>query len=157
MSAAYRIEPLSGHAREGFASGSQALDAYFRERVSQDVRRRVCACFVAVGDDGAPAGFYTLAATSLLLDGLDAARRRRLPRYPLVPAVLLGRLAVSLAHQGRRLGAALVADALIRARASDVMAYAMVVEAKDEEAARFYEHLEFMRLADAPWRLFRPL
>ncbi len=157
MSGDYRIERLAAHDRSGFTSGSAILDRYFREGVAQDMRRRVAGCYIAVGPAGDVAGFYTIAATSVLLDGLPPERQKKLPRYPLVPAVLLGRLAVSTAHQGKRLGSALVADALIRSSASELVAHLMVVHAKDEAAAAFYEHLEFTRLRTDPRRLVRPL
>ncbi len=153
----YRIELLGKHARGQFECGSPDLDNYLQERASQDMRRRVASCFVALDDTGAVAGYYTLAATSLVLDQLSHERAKRLPRYPAVPAVLLGRLAVALTHQGHRLGGALVADALMRAARSEVMAYALVVDAKDEAAARFYSHLGFERLGDDPRRLIRGL
>ena len=153
----FRIEALRRQDRKAFASGSPELNAYLQTRAAQDMRRRVASCFVAVDDANVVAGFYTLAATSLVLDGLSADHARRLPRYPSVPAVLLGRLAVDLKHQGQRLGGALVADALLRAARSEVMAYAMVVDAKDEPAARFYAHLGFERLVDDQLRLIRGL
>jgi hypothetical protein len=95
MSGGYRIEPLADHDRKTFISGSESLDRYFREGVTQDMRRRVANCFVAIGLENDVAGFYTLAATSVLLDVLAPDRRKKLPRYPLVPAILLGRLAVA--------------------------------------------------------------
>lgn len=146
MSGGYRVEQLAGHDRKSFTSGSADLDRYFREAVGQDLRRRLATCFVAVDPQGNVAGFYTLAGTSVLLDGLPPDRVRKLPRCPLVPAILLGRLALARAHQGKRLGGALVADAVLRARASGIGAHLMVVDAKDEAAARFYEHLDFVRL-----------
>ena len=154
---AYRIELLGAHDRSAFVSGSDALDRYLREQAKQDMRRRVASCFVAVDDDGVIAGYYTIAATSLIIDKLSAERIKRLPRYPSIPAVLLGRLAVAQAHQGKRLGGALVADALLRATRAEVMAYAMVVDAKDEQAANFYEHLGFERLGDDRRKLIRSL
>lgn len=153
----YRIELLSKHDRSTFASGSDELDRYLRERAAQDMRRRVASCFVAVDDGGTIAGFYTIAATSLVLDLIPAGRARHLPRYPSIPAVLLGRLAVALTHQGKRLGGALVADALLRARRAEVMAFTMVVEAKDDPAARFYQHLGFESLETNRRMLIRPL
>ncbi len=153
----YRIELLGKQDRKTFTSGSPELDAYLQTRASQDMRRRVASCFVAVGGAGAVAGFYTLAATSLLLDLLSDDQARRLPRYPAVPAILLGRLAIDAAHQGKRLGSALVADVLIRASRSEVMAYAMVVDAKDEAAAQFYQHLGFERLGEDRQRLIRAI
>jgi GNAT superfamily N-acetyltransferase len=153
----YRIEPLAKQDRATFASGSEELDRYLRERATQDVRRRIASCFVAIDEDGSIAGFYRIAATSLVIDLLSADRARRLPRYPSIPAVLLGRLAVYRKHHGQRLGGALVADALLRATRAEVMAYAMVVEAKDERAASFYEHLGFERLVDDRRKLIRSL
>ena len=153
----YRIELLGKHTRSEFACGSVELDTYLQTRATQDMRRRVASCFVALDENDAIAGYYTLAATSLAFGQLSDKRARRLPRYPTIPAVLLGRLAVGLPHQGRRLGGALVADALLRASRSEVMAYAMVVDAKDQSAARFYAHLGFERLGDDRQRLVRAL
>lgn len=153
----FRIEPLAGHDRKAFRSGSEPLDSYFRERVGQDIRRRLAACFVAVGEDDAVAGFYTLAATSLVFGDLPEARARKLPHYPVIPAVLLGRLAIDAGHQGKRLGSALVADALLRAARAEIAAYAMVVDAKDDSAASFYRHLGFESLPDDARRLLLPL
>jgi GNAT superfamily N-acetyltransferase len=152
---AYVVESLAQHDRRTFNCGSPDLDRYFREQVGQDVRRRVAACFVAVASDGAIAGFYTLAATSLAFDSLSLERAKRMPRYPVLPAILLGRLAVSTAHRGLGLGAALVADAIQRATGSDVIGFAMVVEAKDAAAEQFYTHLGFEPLAER--RLIRRL
>ena len=154
---AYRIALLGAQDRSAFVSGSDALDRYLREQAKQDMRRRVASCFVAVDNEGIIAGYYTIAATSLILDTLSAEHIKRLPRYPSIPAVLLGRLAVALSHQGKRLGGALVADALMRSTRAEVMAYATVVDAKDAQAVRFYEHLGFERLGDDRRRLIRSL
>ena len=153
----YRIELLGAQDRSAFASGSDVLDRYLQQQAKQDMRRRVASCFVAVDAAGEIAGFYTIAASSLVLDLLPAEQAKRLPRYPTVPAVLLGRLAVAQAHQGKRLGGALVADALLRASRAEVMAYAMIVDAKDDAAVRFYQHLGFARLDDDQRRLIRSL
>jgi len=152
----YRIEVLGDQDRAGFTSGSEALDRYFRFQVSQDVRRRVASCFVALDEAGLVSGYYTIATAAVALDALPPARAKKLPRYASVPAVLLGRLAVATAHQGKQLGAVLVADALMRARRLEIAAYALLVDAKDDTAARFYEHLGFERFGDAR-RLFHPL
>lgn len=153
----FRIEPLGKHDRKHFVCGSVELERYFRERVTQDVKRRLAYCFVAIDDDGSIAGFYTLAATSIALDRLSPERVKHLPRYPVVPAVLLGRLAVATAHQGKRLGGALVVDALLRSARSEIVGHLMVVDAKDEKAAAFYAHMGFERLRDDGRRLIRRL
>ena len=154
----YRILPLAKQSRDGFTCGSAPLDRYFREQVTQDIRRRIASCFVATAaDTDEIAGFYTLAATSLAFDRLAPERAKKLPRYPVVPAILLGRLAVATAYQGKQLGAALVADALLRSTRSDVVGHLMVVDAKDDAAVQFYERLGFERLIDDPSRLIRAL
>jgi ribosomal protein S18 acetylase RimI-like enzyme len=154
----YRITPLDPDVvRQGFCSGVVPLDRYFRERVSQDVRRRITSCFVALSPDGRIAGFYTLAAASVMLTDLPEPLARKLPRYPTVPAIRMGRLAVDRAARNRGLGAALLADALSRSIDSGVAAFALVVDAKDEAATAFYRYHGFVPLADSPRTLFLPL
>ncbi len=145
------------HDRKLFDSGSNPLDRYLREQVSQDIRRRVAACFVAVTDDQRVAGYYTLASASAPLGDLPEDTARKLPRYPTVPAVRMGRLAVERAFKGKGLGGALLADALQRASQSEIAAFALIVDAKDEGAAAFYRHHGFVAFPSATLRLFLPL
>jgi GNAT superfamily N-acetyltransferase len=157
VSRPFRVEQLnSRHDRTSFACGSPPLDRYIREQATQDVRRRVAKCFVAVeGDAARIAGFYTLAAANIPLEALPDEIKRRLPRYPTVPVVRIGRLAVDQAHRGKKLGAALLSDALLRSLNSDIGAFALIVDAKDEQAEAFYIHHGFVSFA--PRQLFLPL
>ena len=165
--APFLLAPLdsAAHDRSAFDSAAPALNRYLCEQATQDMRRRVAACFVAlargpeqpVAAIAAIAGYYTLAAASVLLDDLPASVRRQLPRYPTVPAVRMGRLAVDQRFQGQGLGAALLADALERAARAEIAAYALVVDAKDAAAAAFYRHHGFIALPDAALTLFLPL
>ncbi len=159
MAETFRIEPLSGeHDRSNFLSGSDALDRYFREHASQDIKRRIATCFVAISNDTQEvAGYYTLTATSIALSGLSAEIVKKLPRYPVVPAVLLGRLAVTRSCQGRGLGSVLLADALKRTSRAEFGVFAMVVDAKDKAAQRFYEHHGFTLLPGEDRRLCLPI
>ena len=143
--------------RSQFTSGSEPLDRYFQQQVTQDIRRRVTACFVAVDRNDHIAGYYTLASASVPLTDLPATLAKKLPRYPSVPTVRMGRLAVDQTFKGQGLGAALLADALYRARHSEIAAYALVVDAKDDIAAAFYRHHGFIALPDAALTLFLPL
>ena len=155
----YRIEPLSGdHDRAAFTSGSAPLDRYFQMQASQDVRRRIATCFVAVSrETGALAGFYTLTATSIALSAMSPAIVKKLPRYPVVPAALLGRLAIAQSHRGRGLGGVLLADALARSARTELGVFAMLVDAKDEAAQHFYEHYGFTLLPGENRRLYLPI
>lgn len=147
----------NSHDRTSFKCGSEVLDRYFSEQVSQDIRRRVASCFVALNADERIAGFYTLAAASLLLLALPEALARKLPRYPTVRAVRVGRLAVRQDFKGQGLGGALLADALDRAMGSDIAAYALVVDAKDDSAAALYQHHGLIALPSQARTLFLPL
>lgn len=150
-----RLQDL--HQRRGFSSGSEALDSYFHQQVSQDVRRRVTACYVALTPEQRIAGYYTLASAALLLSELPPSVGKKLPRYPSVPAVRLGRLAVDLDFKGNGLGGALLADALGRALRAEIAAFALIVDAKDESATAFYRHHGLTALPGQPMRLFLPL
>lgn len=158
MSQAFRIEALaSTHDRQNFSSGVDPLDRYLRELATQDIKRRVSNCFVALNDADTIAGFYTFAATSLPMTELSAEDARRLPRYALLPAGLIGRLAIDRRFQGRGLGGALIMDAAARAARADQANFALIVDAKDEAAIAFYERLQFRRFASRPTSLFLPL
>jgi GNAT superfamily N-acetyltransferase len=118
------------------------------------MRRDVAACFAARDREGGWVGYYTLSSASVAVMDLPREIARKLPRYPSVPAVLLGRLAVDRNHQGVGLGGALVVDALRRCLKSQIAAYALVVEAVDGDAIGFYAHLGFTRFPESPHRLF---
>ncbi len=154
--AAIRIEPLAaGHDRGAFSCGVAPLDRYLREQAGQDARRRVAAPFVASADGVKVLGFYTLSATSIQLAEVPDALAKKLPRYPRLPATLLGRLATDLSARGVGLGRFLLVDAIMRAVRSEIASFALVLDAKDEAAASFYERESFIRLPGKPIRLLR--
>jgi GNAT superfamily N-acetyltransferase len=159
MTGSFTIEPLEpSHDRTEFTCGVDRLDRYFREQAGQDVRRRATACFVAREiATNRIAGFYTLAAAGVLLAQMPVRLAKRLPRYPAVPVARLGRLAVADAWHGRKLGGALLWDAVERASRSEVAVYALVVDAKDEQAESFYLHHGFVPFGDTPGTLILPL
>jgi Acetyltransferase (GNAT) family len=135
----------------------EPLDRSFRVQAGQDSRRRVPSCFVLMSTEGTPAGYYPLSAASIALTDLPPELAKRLPRYPGVPATLMGRLAVDRGQRGPRLGELLLFDAFSRTLRSEIASYALVVDAKDDTAQAFYEHYRFLRLTGAGRRLFLPL
>ena len=146
------------HDRKGFDCGVDALNTYLTRQANQDIRRKVSACFVATDtDSGQVAGYYTLSASSVPLTDLPDDVTRKLPRYVSVPAARLGRLAVATDFKGKGLGGALLFDALARSIRSDLVAFAMIVDAKDDNAVAFYAHHGFLTLGDNPRALFLPL
>ena len=159
MAGPFRIEMLApNHDRKGFSCGVEALDRYFLGQASQDVRRRATACYVALESaTDKVAGYYTLAAGGIPLADMPEPIIKRLPRYLSVPVARLGRLAVDLGYQGRRLGGALLWDAMSRASRSEVAVFALAVDAKDDQAEAFYRHHGFVGFGSAPRQLILPL
>lgn len=153
----YEIESLQDrHERTAFHSSVAALDNYLQKQAGQDVKKRVAAVFVATPDSKTIAGFYTLSAHTFDLGDLPADIAKKLPRYSLLPATLLGRLAVSTNFRGMGVGEILLMDALKRAldATRQVASMAVVVDAKDDQAAAFYRRYDFLPLPSHPRRLF---
>jgi GNAT superfamily N-acetyltransferase len=159
IAAPFIVEALdASHDRASFSCGVEALDRYFWKQVTQDVRRRVTACYVALDAQGAKvAGYYTLSAAGIPLAEMPAELAKRLPRYPSVPVARLGRLAVDQAYRGRKLGSALLWDAVQRSLRSEIAVFALVVDAKDDQAGTFYRHHGFTSFGSQPRQLVLPL
>ncbi|WP_066426183.1 GNAT family N-acetyltransferase [Anabaena sp. 4-3] len=151
----YFIEPLGKHDRAAFCCGVEQLDRYLKQQAGQDARKRVAAPFVLVEKkSGSIAGYYTLSATSIKLAELPIEISKKLPKYPIVPATLLGRLAVDQNHRKKGLGEMLLMDALYRSLKNEIATTAVIVEAKDDDARSFYEHYNFIRFPNYSHRLF---
>ena len=152
----FRIEPLGDHDRTSFSCGISELDSYLHTQASQDARRKVAAPFVMVDEFRKIIGYYTLSAYGIRVAELPDRVSKKLPRYPLLPATLLGRLAISQAQKGKKLGSLLLMDALYRSlrNTSEIASIGVVAEAIDQAARDFYLHHEFMALVDHPNKLF---
>lgn len=155
------VEPLDPkiHRREEFRCESLELAEFLQKRARQEMDRQVSACFIMapVEDAGKIAGFYTLSSTSVALQDLGQDLARKLPRYPLLPATLLGRLARDLRFRGQGLGDLLMVSALSRAlkATAEVGSMAVIADAKDERAFAFYRAFGFQPLKER--RLFLPM
>lgn len=156
MTVRFVIEPLSArHERAAFSCGIEPLDRYLQTQANQDIRRNISNCFVAVAEgEISIAAYYTLAASSIPINELPAEIARRLPRYPVLPAVLIGRLAVDRHFARQSLGSALLYDAIARTMAADAAVFAIIVDAKNEIAANFYRRFGFQSFTSRPLSLF---
>ncbi|MCU1311523.1 MAG: family acetyltransferase [Candidatus Angelobacter sp.] len=156
----FRIEPLGkAHDRAAFSCGITALDNYLITQARQDVEKRVSAVFICTPDVRTVAGFYTLSQYSVNVGALPERVARKLPKYPEVPTSLLGRLAVSEQFRGQGLGEHLLIDALYRClrQSKEIASAAVVVDAKDANAASFYQHYGFIGFPGIADRLFLPM
>jgi len=157
----YLIEALGKqHDRAGFHCGMESLDLYLKTQASKDMRRKANAVFVLAPRESPKqiAGYFTLCAYALAPGTVPEAVRKHIPRYPMVSATLLGRLAVSREFQGRGLGSNLLAKALKKAftNAAQVGSSMVVVDAIDEKAADFYKAHGFIPLPES-MRLILPM
>ena len=104
-------------------------------------------------------GYYTLSAYSVGLRDLPEEQARKLPKYPNVPAAILGRLAVDNASRGQRIGEHILLDAMakILEQSTKIATYALIVDAKDAQAAAFYARYDFVAFTGNALRLFLPV
>lgn len=154
------IEPLGArHDRAAFSCGNQQLDSYLQKQAGQDLKKRAAVPFVITPDHKTIAGFYTLSQYAVDLGELPEEVSRKMPRYPMVSATLLGCLAVNERFRGQGLGERLLMDALHRALQSSkqIASAAVVVDAKDDQAAAFYRKYGFIDLPKIKKRLFLPM
>ena len=161
MPADFYFEPLNArHEREAFTCAEEPpLEQYIRTQASQDVKRKLAAVFVLTNDGRTVAGYYTLSQFSIKLDDLPSERSMKLPKYPHIPATLIGRLAVNDSHRKQRLGERLLMDALQRSFdfSTQVGSYAVVVDAKSDRVKSFYLRYGFSELPGIANRLFLPM
>jgi predicted GNAT family N-acyltransferase len=156
----YICEPLAKrHDRSEFVCDESALNDYLAKYASQDVKRKVAAVFVMVKDSNPKrvVGYYTLCATSVMLSALPANITKQLPKYPEIPAILIGRLARDQAYPG--IGSLLLSDAITRCvrSSTEIAASLIVVDSKGEQATRFYKRYGFLSLPNLPNRMFLPI
>ncbi|MGH9794380.1 MAG: GNAT family N-acetyltransferase [Candidatus Acidiferrales bacterium] len=154
----FRIETLRPqHNREAFSCGVQALDDYLHRQARQDAEKKAAVVFVLTADGHTIAGYYTLSQFSVELSAMPHEIAKQMPKYPDVPATLLGRLAVALSFRGKRLGERLLMDALERALqgSRQIASTGVALDAKDADTAAFYKRYNFIELAGS--RLFLPM
>ena len=131
------------HDRNAFDCGVLVLNDYLKKYALQNQKKHAARTYVATRANRI-VGYYSLAYGSVSLEEAPQSVRSGLPRHP-IPVILLARLAVDSTEQGRRLGAALLKDALIRTiQAAEIAGLrAMLVHAKDDFAKHFYEKFGF--------------
>ena len=150
-----RIEKLQrGHAVEGFDCGREVLNRFLIRHALQNEQAGASRTYVALAD-AEIAGYYTLVVGQVEHAAAPERLKKGLARHP-VPIMLLARLAVSRAYQGRGIGRALLKDALLRtlqaANIAGIRAFA--VHAKDDGARAFYGHFDFIESPTDPMHLF---
>ena len=155
------FEPLdSRHDRQGFTSSQASLEQFLKQQARQEMSKGVSVTYVMCQNDSLQvSGYYSLSAHSVRATDLPETLVRKLPRYPQIPALLIGRLAVDSRFQGQGLGSMLLYNVLERAWETShlIGAVAVVVDAIDESAAGFYARHDFCPFKGNPGRLYLPM
>lgn len=139
---------------EAFSCGNDDMDHWFRDQAMKDCLCGMCSCHVCVLPDRSVGGFFSLSPSAVESKNLSRGMSGGITRLP-VPAYLIGRLGVRTDLQGRGLGARMVREALsiIRELARVGGGRLVLIDAKSEELAAWYEFLGFTRLKGNPLRL----
>ena len=139
---------------DAFDCGQGALNQFLQRYALASQQAGSAQTYVCC-QDGAVLGFYSLAVGHVEPASAPPRVSKGLARHP-VPVMLLARLAVDVAHQGKGLGRALLKDALLRtAQAADIAGIrCLLVHAKDDAAQQWYESWDFERSPTDPYHLF---
>lgn len=160
-SSKYVIEHLEKrHNKNTFDCGIEALNQYLKTQAGQDIKKNVAVTYVLTQENSQEViGYYTISSIGIFTGELPEELIRKLPRYPVMPGVLLGRLAVHKKFQGKKIGALLLVDSLKRSLSisNQIGIVAVIVEAKDKQSVMFYKYHGFIELPENTHRLFLPL
>jgi ribosomal protein S18 acetylase RimI-like enzyme len=147
------------HRRKNFTCEEDSLTEYIRKQVSQDIRKRLATCFVAIDNEQNVIGYYTLTSESLGRELIPEKYLKQVPKNYNAPVILLGRLARDITTKGTGLGEYLLLDALFRSynlSNESIGAMAVVVDPINEKAVEFYEKYGFEQLPDSE-KMFLPM
>lgn len=146
------------HRKNTFNCRNEALNRYIQKQASQDIKRNLSAVYVLLDDSNTNMilGYYTLSASSILLDNMPQELSKKTGRYPLIPVTLLGRLALDIPVQCLGIGEMLLVDALKRMEkiSHQLGSMAVVVDAIDNKATAFYKRFGFTSFGDKLNQLF---
>jgi predicted GNAT family N-acyltransferase len=157
MSLSVELLDSKKHDRSTFQCGVDSLDDYIKTRASQELKKKVSTPFVLTDSpERQVMGYYCLSSYSIAFADIEVSASKKLPRYPLLPAIMLGRLAVDSGQQGKGYGDLLIADALKRSLnlSKQLASYAVVVDAISQDAVRFYRQYGFVEFPDEPMKLY---
>lgn len=156
-----KIELLNSkiHNRSNFDCGKESLNRYLIKTASQDLKRKVATVFVLVNRHNRVLAYYTLSAFTIEALELELSLAKKLPRYPRLPATMLGRLAVDVNYRGRNFGKLMLVNALLKAyeNTNTIASVAVVVDAIDDNASNFYKKYGFVAFKSQFNRLYLPM
>ncbi|WP_074024010.1 GNAT family N-acetyltransferase [Xenorhabdus eapokensis] len=153
-------EPISKHHdRASLDCGDYTLNQFLHRHARQNHEKGGAKTYLAITDDinKKILGYYTLSPASVTYERVPEVVKRGLARHE-VPVFRLGRLAVDVSAQNRGLGGQLLLAAgrrclLVAMQAGGV---ALLIDAKNQQVAKWYESFGAVPLLDAPLSLLLP-
>ncbi len=148
------------HVKDKFDCGIDVLNDYLKIQAGQDMKKNVAVSYVLTAHGSNHIlGYYTLSSIGIMAGELPADIIRKLPRYPILPGILIGRLARDKESYGKEIGHHLLVDALKRSLgvSTQLGSVAVIVDAKNEKAVMFYKNFGFFEFPDNNRRLFLPM
>jgi predicted GNAT family N-acyltransferase len=137
--------------RDHFSCGKPTLDNYILRNASKDVQSGARTCFVVLDDQQRVIAYYTLSTDSIPLDDAPEDLKKKI-KYPHIPVILLGRLAVHIEYGGKGYGKLLLVDALKRSlqvAKEHIGSVAVIVDPIDTDAEQFYKKYGFIKIPDS--------
>jgi GNAT superfamily N-acetyltransferase len=151
------------HDRKSFDCGVDELNFFLKQHANQKQSKNISKTYVAVvaisADDHKKIyGYYTLSAGHVQCDQLSENVKAKLPKHP-IPIARIGRLAVDKDHKGQGIGGFLLHDAFsnVLSIADKMGVFAVMVDAKNDNAKAFYGNYGFTELQDSQLTLFLPI
>lgn len=155
------IELLAAHHNKAaFSCGNEQLDQYLHVSATQDKKRNIAIPYVIDDLDRQKIiGYYTLSMSGINLEQLPEAIIKKMPKYPIVGVALIGRLAIDRDYKGFGWGKLIIMDAFQRSLniSKATGSFAVVVDAIDDDAVRFYQRFDFKTFPGCSDKLFRTM
>lgn len=147
------IELNESHDKADFECSQPSLTNYLKQQAKKESKRGFAKVYVLPNEFNKVIGYYTLSSSELPKDCIPEDMLKKLPRnYSGYPAILLGRLAITITEINKGLGGELLVDAIHRCiiYAESIGTSVIIVDPIDENAANFYEKFMFKKLPDSP-------
>ena len=144
------IDPIPPNKLKTFSCGNLELDDYLKRYAKKNDKKDIAKTFVYIDRDSV-IGFYSISMSSIAFHDLPEKHKTGIPKYP-IPVALIGKLAVDSRYQGREIGSALLVDAFKRIKEASmtIAAFAVIVDAKNERAVKFYHIKKILFLSFSP-------
>lgn len=151
-----RVEELTrDHDWDDFDCGDERINDYLKKYACQNKDTNIAYPYALTDNSGEVYGFFTLSTAQVYREGLPESEVKGLPRYP-IPAIRIGQMGLDKDYQGKGIGRELLVEALIKSYqiSQNIGARIVIVDAINNQVAKFYRKFGFIQYQDDPEKLF---